>query len=517
MVPVSDQTVDTAAPAAPPRSSTGNYLLETAQTVLTALILAFIFRAFLVEAFVIPTGSMASSLLGEHGTVVCPECGWEYDFGPSHVGRGNAPGPLPAATLCPNCHRRSSARPDQAAGRRRTGDRILVHKWPFVLGGPLRPRRWDVVVFRDPADPAQNYIKRVIGLPGESIEIVDGDVYITDPESGLTRIARKTRAAQSALWFVVFDQSYLPLRPDQSDQQARWIAEPAASRAGLGWYGLDSRIIHYGGLDGPSRAIRFEGAESPRYLQDVYAYNNGGSANWVGDVRLVGELTLRAGDGRLRLEIIRDGRLFAVRLDRDGSVALSMGPDGAGESETVLGLARVRRPRDGRPLVFEFGVVDRRAYFELDGRRILETADETLAPQLEALRTFRRTTPPTIRLIAASLSLELRGLRIDRDVHYTYRAGTTQRAFAGSAFKLHDDEYFVLGDNSPQSHDSREWYRAGPHLARRGPGQPEYRLGTVRSDQIVGRAFFVYLPGLLPIEGSGVWRMLDLGRVRFVR
>ncbi|HOO17196.1 MAG TPA: S26 family signal peptidase, partial [Phycisphaerae bacterium] len=43
-------------------------IVETLQTVLTALLLAFVFRAFLVEAFIIPTKSMAHSLLGAHAT-----------------------------------------------------------------------------------------------------------------------------------------------------------------------------------------------------------------------------------------------------------------------------------------------------------------------------------------------------------------------------------------------------------------------------------------------------------------
>ena len=50
---------------------TAQQIVETLQTVLTALILAFIFRAYAIEAFIIPTGSMAESLLGEHGTRIC--------------------------------------------------------------------------------------------------------------------------------------------------------------------------------------------------------------------------------------------------------------------------------------------------------------------------------------------------------------------------------------------------------------------------------------------------------------
>jgi signal peptidase I len=67
------------------------------------------------------------------------------------------------------------------------GDHILVNKFavtPLSLGAerqllPLAdPRRGDVVTFRPPHDPAQDYVKRVIGLPGDTVRIVNGSVYL---------------------------------------------------------------------------------------------------------------------------------------------------------------------------------------------------------------------------------------------------------------------------------------------------------------------------------------------------
>ena len=53
---------------------------ETVESILVAFILAFIFRAFVVEAFVIPTGSMAPTLLGAHMRYHCDDCGYGFDF-----------------------------------------------------------------------------------------------------------------------------------------------------------------------------------------------------------------------------------------------------------------------------------------------------------------------------------------------------------------------------------------------------------------------------------------------------
>src|SRR6476659_4851217 len=52
---------------------------ETIESILIAFILAFVFRAFVVEAFVIPTGSMAPTLMGAHARFHCDDCGYRFD------------------------------------------------------------------------------------------------------------------------------------------------------------------------------------------------------------------------------------------------------------------------------------------------------------------------------------------------------------------------------------------------------------------------------------------------------
>ena len=55
------------------------------------------------------------------------------------------------------------------------GDRILVEPWSYVLA-PVQ--RGDVVVLRYPLDPSVDYIKRVIGLPGDTVTMADGHVWV---------------------------------------------------------------------------------------------------------------------------------------------------------------------------------------------------------------------------------------------------------------------------------------------------------------------------------------------------
>ena len=63
-----------------------------------------------------------------------------------------------------------------------TGDRVFGNRLAYKN---KEPERFDIVIFKYPDDPSQLFVKRVIGLPGETINIVDGKVYINDSEEPL--------------------------------------------------------------------------------------------------------------------------------------------------------------------------------------------------------------------------------------------------------------------------------------------------------------------------------------------
>src|SRR6188508_1520893 len=111
---------------------------ETVRVIVHALIIAAVIRTFLFQPFNIPSGSMKATLLvGDYLFVS------KYTYGYSHYS-------LP---LSPNLF----------SGR---------------IGDFAKPARGDIVVFRLPKDDSTDYIKRVIGLPGDSIQMIEGILNI---------------------------------------------------------------------------------------------------------------------------------------------------------------------------------------------------------------------------------------------------------------------------------------------------------------------------------------------------
>lgn len=161
----------------PPRDS----LREIAETIVFVVALVLMLKLFVVEAFVIPTGSMAETLLGYNINATCPQCAYTFPVNASNEvdPTDGFPARPVLKACCPNC-RHTFKMTDAGSPGRRSGDRLLVHK---ALYSFTDPNRGDIVVFKFPVDPqaqhtAQNYIKRLWGLGDETIAVHRGDLYV---------------------------------------------------------------------------------------------------------------------------------------------------------------------------------------------------------------------------------------------------------------------------------------------------------------------------------------------------
>ena len=115
-----------------------------------------------------------------------------------------------------------SAKPDSYPSY--DGDRILVAKFPYEFADP---KRWDVIVFKYPDNATMNYIKRLVGLPGETIRIRDGNLWIKpDKPDARFEIARKPPAKILAMLQLVYDNDLAPTITGELQWPARWTARP---------------------------------------------------------------------------------------------------------------------------------------------------------------------------------------------------------------------------------------------------------------------------------------------------
>ncbi|MBW3597570.1 MAG: signal peptidase I, partial [Planctomycetes bacterium] len=162
---------------------------------------------------------MAPTLQGRHMDVACPECGYRFRVGASSENPDADHPALVNAGICPVCRRPMIFDRDDPNQRSFTGDRILVSKFSYDL---FEPERWDVIVFKYPGNAKQNYIKRLVGLPGELLRIWHGDIYVRRDEAEEWRIARKPSEKLSAMLQLVDDTDYWAEALIDAGWPSRW-------------------------------------------------------------------------------------------------------------------------------------------------------------------------------------------------------------------------------------------------------------------------------------------------------
>ena len=533
------------APAAGAGAGHGGGYRDTVESILIAFILAFVFRAFVVEAFVIPTGSMAPTLLGAHARFTCPDCGYVFESNfssglgddqsiPSEVGQASFP-----KAHCPNCgyavHHPDSGKSEKVPIH--YGDRILVLKYAYLLNDP---RRWDVVVFKSPdVEPAggpapytTNFIKRLVGTPGETLMILDGDVYVaaagagggSAPEPADFKVQPKPRHVQDALWRVVYDNDFQP-RPagPDDDPLSAWAQPWKAEGDEAGWTLGSAAAPRVFTFDGPRSAgtIRFDtGANHNQAFTDwlAYAQQQSGHHN-VSDARLSFVYERTAGDGPLRLQLTKRGDTFTAELTRDGVKLYRKAgsPGGPGEPGTeVASAAGVKGLASGGPVAVDFANVDYRVTLRVAGEEVLRfDYDPDVAALLDAHKANRSSPKPEVRITAAEQACALSHVSLWRDVYYTNGPEMAIRwARPGKPITLGADEYFVLGDNTVISKDARYW--TDPVNL---PGEDlTAQAGVVPGRFLLGKAFFVYWPaGYRPLPGGkGPGAIPNFGDMRLI-
>ncbi|MCC6660628.1 MAG: signal peptidase I [Phycisphaerales bacterium] len=525
---------------------------ETLVSITIAFALAFVFRAFVVEAFVIPTGSMAPTLLGAHIRLTSPYTGysWAMDAHQKPAGLSTSPYPVQTNIDVTDIMYRDGP-VTEAKVPTRAGDRILVFKYLYSI---YDPKRFDVVVFKSPEQPATNFIKRLVGLPGEQLALVDGDVFTRRPTPGEPpaelpwseagwRIQRKPVHVQRAVWQPVFDSTFAP--PWTPGWTGPWEADPAR-------WTIGNAAAYTCGAGADHAAIAWT-ADRRWAVDDYYPYNDYSRPHFpVSDVRMSMGVAPNA-DG-LSVTAALDARGYEFRAALgNGAAALRMRPkDGnAGPDDNWVVLAQGPAPalRAGHVTDVEFWHVDQSLSLWAGGTRVLYAEyDWTPQQRLERATTWTlsgvvdawRSRPPRDVLTevgrylrpalrwefgGAGAGLTLYRVALARDLHYQASIYSPQNMYTGAMEArasqpanathplqspiLGPDQFFVCGDNSPASSDARLWDSPDPWVA----ATIDPTIGVVPRDLLIGKAFFVYFPALL--KGERV-PAPDFGRMRWI-
>ena len=130
----------------------------------------FVIKPFVLEAFVVPSNNMSPTIKGWHYDSNCPHCGGPLTI-PAFAPGDEMARHLDLIGICEQCWKVSENVEPIRGSRLVPGDRIMSSKL-------LAPRRWDIVVYRTPKDPKVKYIMRLVGLPGETVAVKEGAVWI---------------------------------------------------------------------------------------------------------------------------------------------------------------------------------------------------------------------------------------------------------------------------------------------------------------------------------------------------
>lgn len=539
---------------------------ETLISLVISFVMALVFRSYVVEAFIIPTGSMAPTLLGAHMEFRSPQSGFEWAVNPWYdlAGSQGAPAPIqgvgpygpPAATDPMSAGKVGAFFGDgRRAGQHgfvttpapqplRAGDRILVQKYLYVL---VPPKRFDVVVFKNPEDASQNFIKRLVGLPNEQIWIADGDVFTrpveTDESGGATpvgpwKLQRKPVRVQEDLWWPLYSSEYAPLESVRDGR--RWFRAPWR---GDGWQIEDRTEYRRDGAD--ASELHWDTAVWP--ITNWTPYNevpqrlsiSGGAMVYpVADLRMTAGVRPDAPGMSVAAVIASHAHEFRASI-ADSRAMLQMRRVAPGSATGVpwTDMISVGAPplEAGRVTNIEFWRVDQSLHLIVDGQRIAyaeyewDPSERLLHATGVAGDQYEQTSRagnqlivpqtyefgrPQIHWSFSGSPVTLSRVGVYRDLFYE----PTQFNLGGPGLATHPrtlpslgpDQYFVLGDNSPSSKDGRLWDTLDADVRE----QIDPTIGVVPRKLLLGKAFFVYFPA--PYSAGGRIPIPNMGKVRFI-
>ncbi len=375
------------------------------------VITALVFHTWATMGLIVPVtvvgSSMAPTLLGPHRMFRCADCKYNFVVGLDQLPPGDA-------AICPQCLERRAVVADTSD---RHGDRLVVDRTAFAW---RRPRRWEVVVFRCPGNSTTLCVKRILGLPGETVAFSDGDLVVNGS------LVQKTLDEQRALRQLVYREgttSHELKKPSpRPSPKGRGGEEEFVFRLPRDWPVTDEAGFNQGIVPPPNRVadvmLTFDARLEGRGQLHVTAAHPAGQCKVVVDFC---EATIRVKQS--------DKLLANTQFER-----------------TALPAAQFTE--------WTFSLFDRQILVAIDDRVVL-TAHLDKGQQGRAGSKLAK--EPQLILQAENLTGTIRNLAVWRDVYYGVRHGDRLARDGRASWRLGEQEFFVAGDNAVISDDSRSW------------------------------------------------------------
>jgi signal peptidase I len=347
-------------------------------------------------------------------------------------------------------------------GRRSGGERVLISRVHAQL---QEPERFDILLFLYPNNLRTEYLKRVVGMPGEQLIICGGDLYVLDREwagsleegllRGLAAIVRKPVRVQEPMLeeFPVIAPEELE---DMDENVFRRHCEAAQGDAEA-WEVTEGSVVYRGSGLGLVRLRRPARDLLPDHTSAVDPVlgvrSTGAGEHHVADLSLRLEVRPAEGARSIVLEIEDPSASATVRAE--------IAVEGSGARTRVflgdreLGSCDVALDTDSWTSL-RFDNVDDRVRLLVDGDPVL-VRDFGHVPVKEGAD---KTTPAASVRFGAEGVVAFRPLGLYRDIFYVAE-GLTR-------FLIPDDHYVFIGDNTASSADSRAWSRVAIRVRETG-------------------------------------------------
>jgi hypothetical protein len=288
----------------------------------------------------------------------------------------------------------------------------------------------------------KNYIKRLIGLPDEKLQILNGDIYIDD------KIERKPEKVQEALWVQVFNSNY----PPKQDIVQNWEMKDE-------FWVVSAKQLQ---LQLPEGTEQKSYISFKRKITDSTVYNNEITNAINGDIMIKFDVSVSENNGGI-----------SVILQENEKEIEAFVSTGAGKRKSYLKVSGSIVKSDaevfiepGKEYNIGFANVDNKIILKLNDSVVFSHIFDTDLSSLGDYTKFSE-----LKFGGENTGAVFKNISIFRDVYYTDAGewGTLK------AVEIDNKEYFFLGDNSRNSNDSRFWK-------------------IVPESNMVGKAFMVFWP-----------------------